>query len=672
MKNVNNNVVVSLLCFLLTSSIFTQQAEEITERRIKVSEFRDKMMGGWIGQMVGVGWGAPTEFQWKDEMIPDEDVPEWKPELVNVWGQDDLYVEMTFLRSLEEYGLDVSIRQAGLDFANSKYLLWHANNGGRSNLRNGIAPPDCSHPEFTEHADDIDYQIEADYSGLISPGMPNAVIALGEKFGRLVNYGDGLYAGQFVGGMYAEAFFETDPHKIIEAGLACIPSESQYAEMVRDVVQWHTETPDDWKTAWQKISEKYQHNPDYRRWSCHGPDGKLNIDAKINGAYILMGMLYGNDLDEVMKISMQCGNDSDCNPSNAGGVLATAVGYKNLPEKYVSGLQNDKKFSYTEYDFPGLIYVCMKLARDQVIAAGGRIEKNENGEEVFVIPVQKPVPSEFVTSWEPGPIAGSVYTREDLPHLPWTRSVQVVFWAVLILAIVALPENRNVKALMILIPVASAFLLWELAERHVPEVAIDYLDHHKSIFVTQATGIAILFLLGERLAKTKGIILSILAIVILIAVSLLGTFSLANSYFQDWTGPFFSKYFLSAVVLIMALYLVSKFLRKKYGDLRFALLLLVMIIIIQFFIVAIYVPIFWGSSILFNYISYFLVVGFGSTILFYLVTLPFWILAFNNETFNQRLRTSLRLPHKIESDIIDNDNDLLPENWTMDNASIVN
>ena len=113
--------------------------------------------------------------------------------MVNVWGQDDLYVERTFLRSLEMYGLNVSMRQAGIDFANSKYQLWHANNAGRNNLRNGIAPPDCGHPEFNKHADDIDYQIEADYSGLIAPGLPNTVIALGEKFGRLMNYGDGLY-----------------------------------------------------------------------------------------------------------------------------------------------------------------------------------------------------------------------------------------------------------------------------------------------------------------------------------------------------------------------------------------------------------------------------------------------------------------------------------------------
>jgi DNA-binding response OmpR family regulator len=31
-------------------------------------------------------------------------------------------------------------------------------------------------------------------SGLIAPGLPNIAIRLGEKFGRLMNYGDGVYA----------------------------------------------------------------------------------------------------------------------------------------------------------------------------------------------------------------------------------------------------------------------------------------------------------------------------------------------------------------------------------------------------------------------------------------------------------------------------------------------
>ena len=157
------------------------------QRRISIEEYRNKMIGGWIGQMVGVGWSAPTEFKFMGKIIPEENVPEWKPKTVNQYSQDDLYVEMTFLRSMEEYGFDVSIRQAGIDFANSKYGLWHANKYGRVNLRYGIAPPDSGHPKFNKHADDIDYQIEADYSGLIAPGMPNVAIKLGEKFGKLAS-----------------------------------------------------------------------------------------------------------------------------------------------------------------------------------------------------------------------------------------------------------------------------------------------------------------------------------------------------------------------------------------------------------------------------------------------------------------------------------------------------
>ncbi|RQW04780.1 ADP-ribosylglycohydrolase family protein, partial [candidate division KSB1 bacterium] len=141
-------------------------------RRLKVSDYVDKMTAGWVGQMVGVGWGGPTEFRWKGEIIPAEEMPIWQPQMVNQFNQDDIYVEMTFLRTLEQYGFDVDIRQAGIDFANSRYMLWHANKAGRDNLRAGIAPPHSGHPHYNSHADDIDYQIEADYAGLISPGLP--------------------------------------------------------------------------------------------------------------------------------------------------------------------------------------------------------------------------------------------------------------------------------------------------------------------------------------------------------------------------------------------------------------------------------------------------------------------------------------------------------------------
>ena len=383
--------------------------------RLAVEEYVDKMKGGWIGQMAGVGWGAPTEFHAQGMILPESEVPQWKPDMINQFEQDDIYVEMTFLRTLQLYGLDVPIRQAGVDFANSGYPLWHANNEGRTNLRKGIAPPDSGHPEFNKHADDIDYQIESDFSGLIAPGMPNIVIGLGEKFGRLMNYGDGLYGGQFIGGMYAEAFFENDIEKIVSAGLKCIPTKSQYAECIRDVLGWYKENPDDWQKTWQLINEKYHLNPAYRRFSCSGPKGQFNIDAKINGAYIVMGLLYGKgDPDKTIIISTRCGQDSDCNPSSAAGVLFTTIGFAKLPDKFKSALNLEGKFSHTPYNFPTIVEVCRKLARQAVVRSGGRVEKNAEGREMFIIPAASLKPSKLEQCWQSGPIANVRFTREEM------------------------------------------------------------------------------------------------------------------------------------------------------------------------------------------------------------------------------------------------------------------
>lgn len=384
-------------------------------RRLSLAEYRDKMAGGWIGQMVGVGWGGPTEFHSRGEIMPAEKVPKWRPAMVNQFHQDDLYVEMTFLRTLEQYGLDVSIRQAGIDFANSGYPLWHANRAGRDNLRKGIAPPDSGHPCFNAHADDIDYQIEADFSGLVAPGLPNVAIELGEKFGRLMNYGDGMYGGQFVGGMYSAAFFEQDPVKIVEAGLACIPPKSQYAECIRDVLAWYREEPKEWEKTWHRIDAKYHRNPQYRRFSCD--KGAFNIDAKLNGAYIVMGLLYGErDPEKTIVISIRCGQDSDCNPSNAAGVLFTTLGRSRLPEAFVSALDQNTVFSHTAYNFRTLLAACEKVARQAVVRAGGRIENTPQG-EVFVIPVVQPRPSPLEQCWEPGPVANSRFDPSELAKI---------------------------------------------------------------------------------------------------------------------------------------------------------------------------------------------------------------------------------------------------------------
>ena len=381
-------------------------------RRLSLADYRDRMKAAWVGQIVGVSWGWPTEFRFNHKIIPAEKWLPWKPEMAaEAFSQDDIYVEITFLKTLATYGYGVSQRQAAIDFANSQYRLWHANAEGRNLLRKGIAPPDSANPRLNPCANDIDYQIEADYSGIIAPGCPQAAIRLGEKFGGIMNYADGLYGGQFIGALYCAAFFETNLVAVVQEALAAIPAQSRYAEMVRDLLAWHAEDPDDWQKAWAKIDGKYGYD---------GPCKNLKgiIDAPLNGAMVLLGILWGNgDLDKTVEIACRGGFDSDCNPSSAAGVVFTTVGFSKLPARFTSGLDMKTKFEFTDYTIPELVDVCERLAREVIVAEGGKVANDPLLGEVFEIPAMRPKPSPFATFKNPASLVNSRFTPEEMAKI---------------------------------------------------------------------------------------------------------------------------------------------------------------------------------------------------------------------------------------------------------------
>ena len=141
-------------------------------RRLLVKQYRDKMMAGWLGQMVGVIRMVCRLSFGRVVYLPRRKmVPVFAAGLANQsFNQDDLYVEITTSAHARAIWSGCAGRpRPGIDFANSQYPLWHANNAGRDNLRSGIAPPDLGHPQFNADADDIDYQIEFDFAVLDLP-----------------------------------------------------------------------------------------------------------------------------------------------------------------------------------------------------------------------------------------------------------------------------------------------------------------------------------------------------------------------------------------------------------------------------------------------------------------------------------------------------------------------
>ncbi len=415
-------ILAALTLFVHFSPVFGEQQKF---RRLSVAEYHDKMKAGWVGQMAGVAWGYPIEFRYYGRAVPESMVPRWKPNMVNGgFTQDDLYLDIGYLHSIDKHGLAITSRQAAIDRAGYDFEFAR---GSRSAFVSGPAPPDSGHPRFRNHPDGLGYQISADVTGLIAPGLPNVTVAMGEKLGSIRHYADGIYAGQFVGAMYCEAFFEDDPVRIVEAALRAIPQQSTFAEMVRDVLTWYKEYPNDWEKAYRLIDEEYFRNKEYNwmDWKWRGLE-TLNMDVKLNGAFIVTGLLYGRrDLDKTIICSLRGGHDCDCNPSNSAGVLFTTIGFSKLPSRFTS-IDERRVFSQVtdlllfQYTLDDVVDLTEKIARQVIVSEGGRIEKDDNGREVFVIPVQQPKPSKLQDSRNPGPITNSRFTTEELAQIRGT------------------------------------------------------------------------------------------------------------------------------------------------------------------------------------------------------------------------------------------------------------
>ena len=389
-------ILASFLCAAVATVCLggCSGAAEPEYRQISLAELEDKVAGGWAGQMIGVSFGGPTEFRHRESIIPEGELPEWDPATVaDAIRQDDLYVDMTFAQVLDDKGLDATTEDFGAMFKDAKYHLWHANLAARRALKRGVPATLSGTPKYNAHANDIDFQIEADFVGLMTPGLPQASNDLCFRAGRVMNHGDGIYGGMFVSCMYAAAFFESDPRALVEAGLACLPPQSPYAMLISDVLEWSEQHSDDWIKVWNLVEEKWN-----RREPCpEGAANEFNIDAKINGAYIALGMLYGEgDFEKTMRISTRCGQDSDCNPASAVGVLGVSLGLEGIPDKFKSGIEGiaDEKFSYTNYSFRTIVDSTVKRAVAMAERHGGRVE----GERLLV-KAQEAVPAAFET-WD--------------------------------------------------------------------------------------------------------------------------------------------------------------------------------------------------------------------------------------------------------------------------------
>ena len=390
---------IKLLFIFCIAMIYNSHAQPKTIKLTK-EELKDKIMGGWAGQTIGVTFGGPYEFRFEGTFIGDYQPLLWydgylkKTMIENPGLYDDLYMDLTFVDVFEKYGLDAPVDSFANAYAHAGYMLWHANQAGRYNLLNGIKAPMSGYWLNNPHADCIDYQIESDFAGLMSPGMPNTASSISDKIGHIMNYGDGWYGGVFVGAMYTEAFISDDIHFIINQALKTIPPKSEFYQCIHDVIGWYKKYPDDWKQTWLEVQKKWANDI-----GC--PDGvfaPFNIDAKVNAAYVVMGLLYGNKgFTRSLEIATRCGQDADCNPSTVGGILGALLGYNKIPAYWKMGLKDAESidFKYTTMSLNEVYETGFRHALKNIERNGGKI----NGDQI-TIQLQEPAEVKFEKSFD--------------------------------------------------------------------------------------------------------------------------------------------------------------------------------------------------------------------------------------------------------------------------------
>jgi hypothetical protein len=379
-----------IIGILVLSLLSCKENTTNESKSISPDVLKDKIAGGWAGKMVGVTYGAPTEFRAMCKTF--EDSIKWTTKDIkgSMW-QDDIYVQLTFLMTMDQYGMDAPAKKFQELFAKAGYMLWHANMQARKNYFDSIFPPQSGSPQYSMHSDDIDFQIESDYLGFMCPGMPQTATKMADKIGHIMNYGDGVYGGIFVAALYCEAFFESDIPTLINKAIQSIPEKSAYYAIIRDVIEYHKQNPTNWRTAWKAIETKWG------KIDICGAGSDFNIDAKLNGAFIVMGLLYGNgDPAKTLEVTTRCGQDSDCNPSNAMAVLGVMKGFSGLPKEMQEGVLavGDSLFVNTTYSFKTAVNSTYKYALKLIQKEGGKVSENK-----ISIRIQQPQPLPLEVSY---------------------------------------------------------------------------------------------------------------------------------------------------------------------------------------------------------------------------------------------------------------------------------
>ncbi|GAG10029.1 unnamed protein product [marine sediment metagenome] len=130
-----------------------------------------------------------------------------------------------------------------------------------------------------------------------------------------------------------------------------------------------------------------------------------------------MGLLYGGgDFEKTMEVSTRCGQDSDCNPSNAAAVIGVMKGLSGIPDIWKSGIPPaaDSLIVFTNYSFNSAVTNTLKYAKQLIMENGGIVTEND-----VTISIQEPAAAPLEVSF-PDVVPDYRVSVFDDEHWKWS------------------------------------------------------------------------------------------------------------------------------------------------------------------------------------------------------------------------------------------------------------
>ncbi len=297
------------------------------------ADYAERVYAGVLGKIIGVYLGRPFEG-WTYDRIMQElgEIQYYVHERLRVplvVTDDDISGTFTFLRALADYGgsADLTPAQIGQTWLNyiiqNKTILWWGGRGNSTehtaylNLKAGIEAPRSGSMAVNSQvvAEQIGSQIFIDGWAMVAPGDPALAADLARRAGSVSHDGEAIYGAQVVAAMEAQAFVESDIHKLIDCAVSFIPHDSIIFRLIADIRDWHAKEKD-WRKTREQIAARYGY--DKYGGNCH---------MVPNHALIIHALLHGDDdFQKSLMIVNTCGWDTDCNSGNVGCLLGIKNG----------------------------------------------------------------------------------------------------------------------------------------------------------------------------------------------------------------------------------------------------------------------------------------------------------------------------------------------------------